>query len=94
MIAACRAAIWVRPRTDRILNLGSDQVWITYASGERVIGPPVAASDDALIAMIRTWATRGGQTARDFWAAAPLVNVALAGNARLTGTLAVTPRPS
>jgi hypothetical protein len=25
VIAACRAAIWVRPRTDRILNLGSDQ---------------------------------------------------------------------
>jgi hypothetical protein len=25
VIAACRAAIWVRPRTDRILNLGFDQ---------------------------------------------------------------------
>ena len=43
--------------------------------------------------MIRTWATRGGQTARDFSAAAPLVNVALAGRARLTATMAVTPRP-
>jgi hypothetical protein len=31
--------------------------------------------------MIRTWAARGGQTARDFSTAAPLVNVALAGNA-------------
>jgi Flp pilus assembly CpaF family ATPase len=43
--------------------------------------------------MIRTWATRSGQTARDFSAASPLVNVALAGNARLTATMAVTPRP-
>jgi len=32
----------------------SDQVWVTYASGERVAGPPVAASDDTLLAMIRT----------------------------------------
>jgi Flp pilus assembly CpaF family ATPase len=53
----------------------------------------VAASDDALIAMVRTWATRGGQTARDFSAAAPLVNVALSGSARLTATMSVTPRP-
>jgi pilus assembly protein CpaF len=35
----------------------------------------------------------GGQTARDFSAAAPLVNVALTGNARLTATMSVTPRP-
>jgi hypothetical protein len=72
---------------------GCDQVWISYASGERVAGLPVAASDDALIDMVRTWATRGGQTARDFSATAPLVNVALAGGARLTATMSVTPRP-
>jgi Flp pilus assembly CpaF family ATPase len=72
---------------------GCDEVWISYATGERVAGAPVAASDDALIAMVRTWATRGGQTARDFSAAAPLVNVALNGRARLTATMSVTPRP-
>ncbi len=72
---------------------GCDQVWITYGSGERVAGPPVAASDDALISMIRTWAARGGQTARDFSAATPLVNVALTGSGRLTATMSVTPRP-
>jgi pilus assembly protein CpaF len=53
----------------------------------------VAASDDALIVMVRTWATRGGQTGRDFSAAAPLVNVAPSGSARLTATMSVTPRP-
>ena len=36
---------------------------------------------------------QGRQTARDFSAAAPLVNVALTGNARLTATMSVTPRP-
>ena len=81
------------PQVENIDINGCNQVWITYASGERVAGPPVAASDEALIAMIRTWATRGGQTARDFSAAAPLVNVALAGNARMTATMSVTPRP-
>ncbi len=81
------------PQVENVDINGCDQVWITYASGERVAGPPVAASDDALISMIRTWATRGGQTARDFSAAAPLVNVALTGGARLTATMSVTPRP-
>jgi Flp pilus assembly CpaF family ATPase len=81
------------PQVENIDINGCDQVWITYANGERVAGPPVAASDDALISMIRTWATRGGQTARDFSAAAPLVNVALTGSARLTATMSVTPRP-
>jgi Flp pilus assembly CpaF family ATPase len=81
------------PQVENVDINGCDQVWITYASGERVAGPPVAASDDALISMIRTWATRGGQTARDFSAAAPLVNVALTGSARLTATMSVTPRP-
>jgi Flp pilus assembly CpaF family ATPase len=81
------------PQVENVDINGCDQVWVTYASGERVAGPPVAANDDALISMIRSWATRGGQTARDFSAAAPLVNVALAGNARLTATMAVTPRP-
>ena len=81
------------PQVENIDINGCDQVWITYASGERVAGPPVAASDDALISMIRTWATRGGQTARDFSAASPLVNVALTGSARITATMSVTPRP-
>ncbi len=81
------------PQVENVDINGCDQVWITYASGERVAAPPVAASDDELISMIRTWATRGGQTARDFSAAAPLVNVALTGSARLTATMSVTPRP-
>jgi Flp pilus assembly CpaF family ATPase len=81
------------PHVENVDVNGCDQVWVTYATGERVIGPPVAATDEALIAMIRNWAARGGQTARDFSAAAPLVNVALAGGARMTATMSVTPRP-
>jgi Flp pilus assembly CpaF family ATPase len=81
------------PQVENVDINGCDQVWITYATGERVAGPPVAASDDALISMIRTWSARGGQTARDFSAATPLVNVALTAGARLTATMSVTPRP-
>jgi Flp pilus assembly CpaF family ATPase len=72
---------------------GCDQVWVTYATGERVAVAPIAPTDEALVTMIRTWANRGGQTARDFSAASPLVNVAMASGARLTATMAVTPRP-
>jgi Flp pilus assembly CpaF family ATPase len=81
------------PQVENVDINGCDQVWVTYATGERVAGPPVAASDEELLAMIRTWAARGGQTARDFSAASPLVNVALTGGARLTATMSVTPRP-
>jgi Flp pilus assembly CpaF family ATPase len=81
------------PHVENVDVNGCDQVWITYSTGERVTGPPVAATDEALIAMIRNWAARGGQTARDFSAAAPLVSVALAGGARMTATMSVTPRP-
>jgi Flp pilus assembly CpaF family ATPase len=81
------------PEVENVDINGYDRVWVTYATGERVAAAPIAASDEALASMIRTWATRGGQTARDFSAASPLVNVALEGGARMTATMAVTPRP-
>jgi Flp pilus assembly CpaF family ATPase len=81
------------PQVENVDLNGCDEVWVTYATGERAAGPPVAATDDELITMIRNWAARGGQTARDFSAASPLVSVALTGGARLTATMAVTPRP-
>ncbi len=81
------------PDVENIDINGFDRVWVTYSTGERVAAPPIAANDEALAAMIRTWATRGGQTARDFSAASPLVNVALDGGARMTATMSVTPRP-
>jgi len=81
------------PQVENVDVNGCDQVWITYATGERVTGPPIAASDEALIAMIRSWAARSGQTARDFSAASPMVSVAVSDAARITATMAVTPRP-
>jgi Flp pilus assembly CpaF family ATPase len=81
------------PDVENVDVNGCDRVWITYNTGERVAAAPITASDEALADMIRTWAARGGQTARDFSAASPLVNVALAGGARMTATMSVTPRP-
>ena len=81
------------PDVENVDVNGCDQVWITYNTGERVAASPIAASDEALADMIRPWATRGGQTARDFSSASPLVNVALAGGVRMTATMSVTPRP-
>src|ERR1019366_10738810 len=81
------------PEVENVDVNGCDQVWVTYSTGERVAGPPVAAGDAALIAMIRNWAVRGGQTARDFSAAAPLGSVALADGTPMTATMSGTPRP-
>ena len=81
------------PDVENVDVNGCNEVWISYNTGERVAAAPVAASDEALADMIRAWAARGGQTARDFSAASPLVNVALAGGARMTATMSVTPRP-
>jgi Flp pilus assembly CpaF family ATPase len=87
------AAFLRDPQVENVDINGFDRVWVTYSTGERVAAAPIAASDDALVSMIRTWATRGGQTARDFSAASPLVNVALEAGARMTATMSVTPRP-
>jgi len=38
------------PQVENVDVNGCDQVWVTYATGEKVAGPPVATSDDALIA--------------------------------------------
>jgi Flp pilus assembly CpaF family ATPase len=81
------------PEVENVDVNGCDGVWVSYCTGERVAAAPIAASDEGLAAMIRAWATRGGQTARDFSAASPLVSVALAGGARMTATMSVTPRP-
>jgi Flp pilus assembly CpaF family ATPase len=81
------------PDVENVDANGCDRVWVTYTTGERVAAAPIAASDEALADLIRTWATRGGQTARDFSAASPLVSVALTGGARVTATMSVTPRP-
>jgi Flp pilus assembly CpaF family ATPase len=72
---------------------GCDRVFVSYATGERVAVAPVAASDEALIELIRTWAARGGQTSRAFSSGSPLVTVALPGGVRMTATMSVTPRP-
>src|SRR5215470_1563551 len=81
------------PDVENVDVNGCDQVWITYNTGERVAAAPIAADDEALTDLIRTWATRGGQTSRDFSAASPLVSVALGSGARMTATMSVTPRP-
>lgn len=81
------------PQVENVDVNGCDQVWVSYATGERVGAPPIADSDEDLIAIIRRMAARSGQTARDFSGAAPLVNVALPSGVRMTATMTVTPRP-
>ncbi|WP_067889111.1 CpaF family protein [Actinomadura chibensis] len=82
------------PAVENIDVNGCDQVWVEYASGERVRGPAVAASDAELVEKIQLW-SRQGNTAREFSVASPLLNTALQdlNGARLTASMSVSPRP-
>jgi hypothetical protein len=50
------------PQVENVDINGCDQVWITYASGERVAGPPVAATDDARCNVVITGGVDCGKT--------------------------------
>lgn len=72
---------------------GCDQIWITYADGSKVAGPPIANSDEELIEKIRLWAIHGGMTAREFSASSPLLNSTLGDNIRVSAVMSVSTRP-
>lgn len=81
------------PAVEDIEIGGHDVVWLHYADGRRVPGPPVADSDAELIELLQGWATYHGQTSRDFSTARPTLNLRLPDGSRLAAIMAVTPRP-
>lgn len=81
------------PQVEDIEIGGHDVVWLHYADGRRVPGPPVADSDAELIELLQGWATYHGQTSRDFSTAHPTLNLRLPDGSRLAAIMAVTPRP-
>jgi hypothetical protein len=46
---------------------------VTLRDGRRLAGRPVAASDEELVEMVRTWGLREGQTPREFSLTSPLL---------------------
>ncbi len=86
-----------RPEVENIHIQGCDRVLLELADGRWEQAPPVADSDAELVELLAIYAARAGQTAREFSAANPLLNLRLpAGGplgARLAAAREVTPRP-
>lgn len=81
---------------DRIVNIhanGCDVVFIEYADGTKVEGPPLAASDAELIELIREVGRRYGLSEREFNPSHPQLNLQLPDGSRLFGLAWVVSRP-
>lgn len=81
------------PSVENIDVNGADRVWITYADGSKVLGPPIADNDDELVEMIRSAAARLGMSERRFDGAHPEVDLRLPDGSRLSALMAVVRRP-
>ncbi|MFV2021707.1 CpaF family protein [Micromonospora sp. LOL_023] len=82
------------PRVEDIFANGCDNVWIRTTDGQMHRVPPVAASDDDLVALVRTAAARSGQEERRFDRGSPGLSLRLPGGQRLFAVMAVAKRPS
>lgn len=61
------------PAVENIDVVGCDDVWVSYADGRTVRGPAVAATDDDLIEMLRSFAAYHAAGGRVFSTAHPLL---------------------
>jgi pilus assembly protein CpaF len=83
-----------QPEVENIDIYGYDNVWLTYASGEKKRHEPVASSDADLMAEIAFLAARGGESGRAFTATNPILDMDLPGGARLAAVAPpISPRP-
>ncbi|MGP4115282.1 CpaF family protein [Streptomyces sp. 4N509B] len=73
---------------------GCDQVFVRYADGRREQAPPVAASDEELVGLVRDLAARSGVEERHFDRGSPGVSFHLPGGERVFAVMAVTGRPA
>ncbi|MEW6473871.1 MAG: ATPase, T2SS/T4P/T4SS family [Actinomycetota bacterium] len=78
--------------TDIICN-GHDQVFLVYADGRKVPGPPVASSTDEFIEILREIGRRSGLSEREFNPSRPSLNVQLPDGSRLFAVAWVCDRP-
>jgi pilus assembly protein CpaF len=73
---------------------GCDRVWATYADGSKLLMPAVADSDEELVDLIRSAATRFGLSERRFDLARPELDLRLPDGSRLSALMAVASRPA
>ncbi|TRW47512.1 CpaF family protein [Georgenia yuyongxinii] len=80
-------------RVENIMVTGHDQVRLELIDGTKVLGPPVADSDEELIEFLSFLGSRAQHGARGFSEAQPSLHLQLDGGARLAATAWVLPRP-
>jgi pilus assembly protein CpaF len=82
------------PRIENIDINGCDRVWATFADGSKRMMEPIADSDDELIEMMRSAASRFGLSERRFDMGRPELDLRLPDGSRLSALMAVSTRPS
>ncbi len=82
------------PEIENIDVNGCDRVWATFADGSKQLMAPIADSDEELIDLVRSAASRFGLSERRFDLARPELDLRLPDGSRLSAVMAVTARPS
>ena len=82
------------PDVENIDINGCDRVWATFADGSKRMMPAVADSDEELIELVRSAASRFGLSERRFDLARPELDLRLPDGSRLSALMAVTARPA
>ncbi|MFG1952479.1 CpaF family protein [Micromonospora sp. NPDC048830] len=82
------------PQVEDIFANGCDNVWVRTTDGHTRRVPPVAASDEDLIDLVRVAAARSGQEERRFDRGCPGLSLRLPGGQRLFAVMAVSKRVS
>jgi len=73
---------------------GCDNVIVSRSGGGRERVGRIAESDDALVELLNTWASRLGRTERRFDTSNPRLDLKLPGGFRLHAIMEVSPRPT
>ncbi len=81
------------PSVENIDINGCDRVWATFADGSKRMMEPVADSDDELVEMMRSAASRFGLSERRFDMGRPELDLRLPDGSRLSALMAVSTRP-
>jgi Flp pilus assembly CpaF family ATPase len=81
------------PGIENIEVNGCDHVWLSYADGREVPGPPVADSDEELIEQLQLLATRLNSSERSFTSTTPALHARLEDGSRLAALAWTAPRP-
>ena len=82
------------PAIENIDINGSDRVWVTYADGRKELAEAVADSDEELIELVKSAASRFGLSERRFDMARPELDLRLPDGSRLSALMAVCARPA